>query len=89
MNVPGYAEAIVLGYSLMSSSFDKTTAWYSKTVYPDKVLNLTVFTVNDELNCEVSSIYKMISITTGNIAFPHKNIQLFESQVLKCIPIGE
>lgn len=90
MEYPGYEIATqALQYELHSHSGDKRQANYVKTVDagPFNVnLSLTVYDNGRELLCEISTHYKMITITTGKIQFPHPRFAMFEHQVIECSP---
>ena len=77
-DLPGYEEAINLNYSLHSHSGNKESAMYMKGS-----LSLTVHKNN---TATLMSMYKMVILKVENFTFPHKNIELFENQILKCLP---
>lgn len=90
MDVPGYEIATqVLQYDLHSHSGDRRQANYVKQVEKNgrsEFLYLTITDNGRDLQCAISANYKMVTISTGNLSFPHKNFVTFEHQVMACIP---
>lgn len=79
MNLPGYDHATDLGYQCHSHSGDK-----SKATYTNGDLTLEVWKVENGLRARISSVVGMITLTTGEIAFPHPRFKsLFEKQMLQ------
>ena len=78
-DLPGYNEAINLGYSLYCHQPKGSCATYNKGV-----LGLTIYKNG---TAKLTAMYKMVILSIESFSFPNKNIKLFEEQILKCIPI--
>jgi len=75
--LPGYKEAVGLGYSLNAYAGSKKMALYSKGR-----LSLKVYSDN---TAEILGHYKIIQIHTPKISFPHPRFQMFENQILRLL----
>ena len=80
-DLPGYEEAVNLGYTLYCYSGLKESATYNKGR-----LSLIVYKNN---TATLMSSYKMVIMKVENFSFPHKNIKLFESQIEVCLNGGD
>jgi hypothetical protein len=80
-DLPGYDFAYSKGYSLVLHGGNRLSATYNKGK-----LSLTCHSSG---YAELEGFYKIIRITTGKIAIPNSNFEMFEKHVLRCIPTEE
>jgi hypothetical protein len=78
MDLPGFKEANELGYELGFYNGSKSQATYYKG-------NLCL-TINSNNKAILSSTYKLVELRIVNFSFPNKNIEMFERQILACLP---
>jgi len=76
MDLPGYKEALDLGYSLNYHGGDRKSATYTKDG-----IHLTIRYKKDNLEAYLEYIWKLLVIKTPNFTFPNKNFGIFENQV--------
>ena len=77
--IPGEILAKQLGYTLYAHSGD-----YSSAIYSKGPLSLTI---TKEGKATVKAFYKLVTISSGEFSFPHPRFEIFENQVLRCLPI--
>ena len=77
MNLPGYEEAISLGYYLNYYAGGGNSATYTK-----EGIQLTIKYKGDSLEACLEYIWKLLVIKAPSFSFPNKNFKEFESQML-------
>lgn len=78
--LPGYDEAIKLGYSLYCHSGNKLSASYFK--------ESLCLTVRVDGTADLSACYKMVELKVNTFSFPHKLMRIFEEQIKLCKPLN-
>ena len=76
MDLPGYKEALDLGYSLNSHGGDRKSATYVK-----EGVFLTIWYKDSNLEACLDFVWKLLVIKAPNFTFPNINFELFETQV--------
>lgn len=77
MDLPGYEEAKQLGYNLYAHSGNQQSATYMKGP-----LALDVWYAEDGLKAKLSAQIGLITITAGELSFPHRLFEkVFEKQI--------
>ena len=77
MDLPGYEEALDLGYTVRYYGGDKKSASYMK----NGVL-LTIVSKEYGLEAHLELVWKLLLVKTPSFTFPNENFKVFENQVL-------
>ena len=86
MNLPGYEEALKLGYGIHMYSSNRKTAMYVKDALDGWCIHLEVVECGDgTFTADLQTIHKLLTISTGLFTFPHPRFEIFEDQILKVI----
>lgn len=79
-NLPGYKDALALGYTLVYYSGNFRSATYSHPGRPGVSIT-TRFADNNAVVASLLAVVRAVEIRISDFTFPHPNFKLFETQI--------